>query len=356
MSANHRQQLSLLSIPSGQPYQAQPHFPLYSPALPTAIHQGFPPAFPPPSLLQTPVQPSFFPPPSGAPHRSLHQGHRAQTSVSLAAAGIHPPPGIPVTPLQQTQFPPAFGGPQFPPFQHRNRRQPSISTGGPPKAQLGGVGKNYRPPSPTAVALVNVAAQNQKVKKTIVNLPKETTPAIDEKPSERAHFARTPLPLHLIPPQPSPSPPDVISAVIHPEDSLRTSIPDTVDVFLPAKVCCSSAAVCISNFFCQPAWEVLKKKFIEEKLEKLGVEKGSGSSSTVPHIHAPHARAASVRRFLSPLWFRSLFRRYLPLQILLYYSLSSTNSNRYKFLRHTLRPFRHNCPNILLITRRLPLQ
>lgn len=31
---------------------------------------------------------------------------------------------------------------------------------------------------------------------------------------------------------------------------------------------------------------------IEEKLEKLGVEKGSGSS--VPNIHAPHARAASV--------------------------------------------------------------
>ena len=30
--------------------------------------------------------------------------------------------------------------------------------------------------------------------------------------------------------------PDVISAIIHPEDSLRMSIPDTVDVFLPAKV------------------------------------------------------------------------------------------------------------------------
>lgn len=36
----------------------------------------------------------------------------------------------------------------------------------------------------------------------------------------------------------------------------------------------------------------MKQKMIEEKLEKLGVEKGSGSS--VPHIHAPHARAASV--------------------------------------------------------------
>ena len=249
MSANHRHQLSLLSIPSGQPYQAQSHLPLYSPALPTAIHQGFPPAFPSSSLLQTPVQPSFFPHPLGAPPRPLHQGHRAQASVALSAAGIHPPPGIPVTPLQQSQFPPAVGGSQFPSFQHRNRRQPSISTGGPPKAQLGGVGKNYRPPSPTGVALVNSVAQNQKVKKTIVNLPKETTPPVDGKPPERAHFARIPIPLHLVPPQPSPSPPDVISAVIHPEDSLRTSIPATVDVFLPAKVSCSSVAVCLSLIF-----------------------------------------------------------------------------------------------------------
>lgn len=245
MHANHRQQLSLLSIPSGQPFQAQSHLPLYSPALPTAIHQGFPSAFPPPSLLQTPVQPSFFPLSSGAPPRPLHQGHRAQASVALAAAGIHPPPGVPLTPLQQSQFPPAFAGPQFPPSQHRSRRQPSISTGGPPKAQLGGAGKNYRPPSPTAVPLAN-APQNQKVKKTIVNLPKETTPAVDGRPTERAHFARTPIPLHLVPPQPPPSPPDVISAVIHPEDGLRTSIPDTVDVFLPAKVSCSSATVCLS--------------------------------------------------------------------------------------------------------------
>ena len=237
MSANHRHQLSLLSIPSGQPHQAQSHVPLYSPAMQTAIHQGFPPLFPPPSLLQTPIQPSFFPPPSGAPPpRPLHQGHRSRASVALAAAGILPPPGVPVTPIAQSPFPPPFGGPQFPPFQPRSRRQPSISTGGPPKAQLGGVGKNYRPPSPTAVALANVVAQSQKVKKIIVNLPKETAPAVDGKLPERTHFARTPIPLHLVLPQPSPSPPDVISAIIHPQDSLRTSIPDTVDVFLPAKV------------------------------------------------------------------------------------------------------------------------
>ena len=65
-----------------------------------------------------------------APHTTATVLHRA--SISLAAAGIHPPHGPPLTPLGHAQFPPApFGGPQFPPF--RNRRQPSISIGGPPK-------------------------------------------------------------------------------------------------------------------------------------------------------------------------------------------------------------------------------
>ncbi len=40
------------------------------------------------------------------------------------------------------------------------------------------------------------------------------------------------------------------------------------------------------------SWDTMKRRIIEEKLERLGVERGSGS--TVPHIHAPHARAASV--------------------------------------------------------------
>jgi hypothetical protein len=233
MSRN-RQQLAMLSIPPG----ASQH-PVYSPVVQTAIHQGFPPPFPQPSLFQTPIQPSFFPPPSAVPPRPLHIGHRSQASVALAAAGIHPPPGVPATPLAQSQFPPAaFGPPQFPPFQPpRSRRQPSISTGGPPKAQLGGAGKNYRPPSPTAAAVANATTtQSQKLKKTIVNLPKESVPGVDGEPSTRTSFARTPIPLHLVPPHPSPSSPDVISAVIYPPDSLRVALPDTIDVFLPGKV------------------------------------------------------------------------------------------------------------------------
>ncbi|OBZ79892.1 hypothetical protein A0H81_00127 [Grifola frondosa] len=59
-----------------------------------------------------------------------------------------------------------------------------------------------------------------------------------------------------------------------------------VDVFLPGKT----------------AWDTIKRSIIEEKLEKLGVERGSGSS--VPHILAPHARAAS-----EPDWRRGSGRR-----------------------------------------------
>ncbi|KAI9436935.1 hypothetical protein H4582DRAFT_366964 [Lactarius indigo] len=263
---DHRQQLARLSIPP--PFQV----PLYSPAIQTAIHQRFPPAFPPPSVLQTPIQPSFFPAPSPGPPRPIHPGHRAaQASIALAAAGIHPPHGPPLTPLGHAQFPPApFSGAQFPPF--RNRRQPSVSIGGPPKAQLGGAGKNYRPPSPT----VNAVTVTQKSNKATVNLPKETVPAGDGRPPTRSSFARTPIPPHLVPPQPPVAPPDAISADIHPPDNLRVEVPNTIEVFLPGK----------------SAWDEVKKKFIDEKLEKLGVEKGNGSS--MPHIHAPHARAASI--------------------------------------------------------------
>jgi len=42
----------------------------------------------------------------------------------------------------------------------------------------------------------------------------------------------------------------------------------------------------------QSSWESIKQRQIEEKLEKLGVERGANS---VPQILAPHARAASVR-------------------------------------------------------------
>jgi len=44
----------------------------------------------------------------------------------------------------------------------------------------------------------------------------------------------------------------------------------------------------------QSAWDAIRQQVIEEKLEKLGVERGSGTSML--QVHAPHARAASVRQ------------------------------------------------------------
>ena len=41
---------------------------------------------------------------------------------------------------------------------------------------------------------------------------------------------------------------------------------------------------------------MMKRRIIEEKLEKLGV--GGGLNGPVPQINAPHARAASVRHFI----------------------------------------------------------
>ncbi|KAI0318178.1 hypothetical protein OF83DRAFT_57011 [Amylostereum chailletii] len=275
MSMQHRHHLSRLNIPPPlqQQHPMHPQQPMFSPALPTAFHPNFPPQ----TALQTPMQVGFFPPPN-APMRPMHRAH---PSLALASAGIHPP-GIPMTPLGNGQFPPGMVlaqtpfTPMFPPVNGRHRgRQPSVSTGGPPKAQLGGAGKNYRPPSPTATP---VAPAPVKSKRGAVALPKETVPGADGAPATRQPWARTPLPHDEVPPQPLVPPPEIASADIYPPDIWRRQIPDTVDVFLPGKA----------------AWEPIKQRVIDQKLEKLGVEKGLGSYSTVPNILAPHARAASI--------------------------------------------------------------
>ncbi len=76
----------------------------------------------------------------------------------------------------------------------------------------------------------------------------------------------------------------------------------------------------------------MKQMAIEEKLEKLGVERGSGSN--VPHIYAPHARAASVCLFTPAHPLRFMVRsRYLRPRTLLFFSSSSTNSSNHKTRR-----------------------
>ena len=154
----------------------------------------------------------------------------------------------------------------FAPLVFPVRHKKQVSIGGPPKAVLGGP---QRKPSlqPTL-----------KPKKLVVRLPAHS-PALP------------PLPVHAAPAVPQPDP---ATRDIFPPDIWRRVVPDTIDVFLPGQVR-------LLWFFALPApradapqhaWEALRQQVIEQKLVQLGVERGSGSS--VPHIYAPHARAASV--------------------------------------------------------------
>ncbi|KAH9919765.1 uncharacterized protein BXZ73DRAFT_80282 [Epithele typhae] len=277
MVSQHRQQLSRIFIPGPPSLNSQqPHPPLFSPALPTAIQTNMHPPFGfpgGPHPLHTPMQANFFAPiPPNAPNRPMHRTRRA---------GILPPPGVPMTPLGQS-FGPQMGLPPFaPPFVPRSKRAASMSVGGPPKAVLGGPQRKVSPLPGTPVvpstpAPVAVAPPPTKTKKVIVNLPRETVPGDGDAPATRASFAREPVPHAEVPPVVDFKPPETSTIELYPPDSWRLHLPPTVDVFLPGKA----------------AWDGLKQKVIEEKLEKLGVERGSGSS--VPHIHAPHARAASI--------------------------------------------------------------
>ena len=87
---------------------------------------------------------------------------------------------------------------------------------------------------------VRVPAPTTRTRKKIpVNLPQETLFFGDGRlPTRRSHFARTPIPPRLIPPQAPVLPPDVISADVYPPpDSLRVEIPNaTIRVSLPGRV------------------------------------------------------------------------------------------------------------------------
>ncbi|KAF5356305.1 hypothetical protein D9756_004271 [Leucocoprinus leucothites] len=253
---------------------------MFSPALPTALQQGFHPPFPVHNAMQTPMQPFFNvnvnPPPPQAHNRPTHHPNSA-SMAHLAVAGIHPPNGFPMTPVSGAPGGGHFSRPslmlgpgQLPPFPHR-RRQPSI--GGPPKAVLGGPARKLSPIPPGASIS---PAPPTKLKKVVVNLPKETIEGEDGSPPTRQPWARSPIPLRPGEGERNVDSVELITREVYPPDAWRRMMPEVVDVFLPGKA----------------AWDEMKQQAMEEKLERLGVERGSGSN--VPHIFAPHARAASV--------------------------------------------------------------
>lgn len=244
MSVHHRQPtLGRLMIPPNLCLQQPGQAVMFSPSLPTVIQQGFGPPFVGPihGNVMTPMQANFMPtlPIAGRPIN-----HRARASIAqLAAAGIPPPIGPPLTPLLPGQFPP--GVPpmlmQPPQFQPRSRRAPSVSTGGPPKAVLGGPGAKNRVTTDTAPTPIAVAPP-QKIKKVIVNIPRETiktgegVQGDDELP-RREIWSRVPLRASEIPETVDLAPPEATSVELFPPEEWRSRMPPTIDVFLPGKVC-----------------------------------------------------------------------------------------------------------------------
>ncbi|KAJ3902176.1 hypothetical protein F5879DRAFT_924044 [Lentinula edodes] len=304
--------LNIPPVPASLALQQPGMHPLYSPALPTSLQQGFHPPLPLPGhgAMQTPMQPFFNPVqmiPPGAPGR---MGHRVgQQSMNfnmgnmgsvaqLAAAGIHPPNGFPITPMgghfprqSMAGFPVGMPAPHNP-FPNRNRRQ--LSIGGPPKAVLGGPQRKLSPNPPPSSGVISTgvsgsttplgpppnSAPTVKVKKHIVNLPKETIPSDEEGvPAIKAEFARVPLKPEEVVDITELWYPELMTCEEFPPEDFRHLIPPTVDVFLPGKI----------------AWERLKHAAIEQKLEQLGVERGgSSSASSFVQPYALHGRAASV--------------------------------------------------------------
>lgn len=226
----------LSSSPSQQPMAGTFHGP-YSPA---SLHPHF--SMP---LQHSPIQPFFTPQLSARP--THHQGQPSM--AHLAAVGIHPPNGFPITPIGGHLSRPSMmgipgqGQPSGPPFPHRNRRQ--LSIGGPPKAVLGGPARRLSPLPPASGA--NPTAAPAKAKKLSVNLPKETILGDDGQPVSRPSWARTPSCTLEVTHPPIPTV-EIATAELYPTDEWSQRMPNTLDVFLPGKVCLSIIRVAAPIF------------------------------------------------------------------------------------------------------------
>lgn len=250
----HHGRMLSINLPQNMAQQAGGQ-PLYSPALPTALQTQFRPSMPyglphPLALsnmnpMQTPLQSQFFP--QGQP---FVPGHAQRASLG----GPHSM-ALPLTPgfnagFQQHQLPPHLAaaaglpnaGPQggghgrsgsvTMPF-NRNRRQNSVSLGGPPKATLGGPTNKH-----TAAPLVNPASSTAVLEKTLkgkklaVKVPNESAIEGGSIPL----YARTPIPISELPHFEEPAALDTATAPLFPEERPKGEMPKTIDVFLPGKV------------------------------------------------------------------------------------------------------------------------
>ncbi|CAE6399787.1 unnamed protein product [Rhizoctonia solani] len=209
--------------------------------------------------------------------------HRHHASIAM---------GMPLTPgggvFQQQQQPhfaamggpnpqPPIGGLGLPPFVPRSRR--TISIGGPPKAVLGGPNRKTSPLPPTPAGESAPGLPDVKKKKCTVKLPLEADEELEDEESTRrtkSLWSREPVPPSQLPPQVVfDDELEIMTVEPHPEHVKQKEIGLTTAVFLPSKV----------------QWDLMRQEIIEEKLAKLGVERGSG----VAYLPSQsHGRAFSI--------------------------------------------------------------
>jgi hypothetical protein len=217
-----------------------PHF---YPSLPPGVQAFGPVPGTPPAFYPGPHQHQIPP-----PHMNMH---RSRPSLALMNG-----PSVPATPLNQAAFMPHMApmgglnspqpGASFQPgpgYFPRSRRNPSTSTGGPPKAALGGPArKQSLLPAVIATNATEPVATpvdtKVKGKKASVKLPVESYFDEAEGSTERQYhpWARKPLPSASIPLFDDLPPPEITSIEINVEPWSKYQLPDTVEVFLPGKV------------------------------------------------------------------------------------------------------------------------
>ena len=120
------------------------------------------------------------------------------------------------------------------PFIPKSRRTPSM-IGGPPKATLGGPNRKVSPMPPTVQAAA--IAEKLKAKKIPVKLPAESEEIdLSVEGARKSLWTRSVSATYESSEVASLPPPSITTGAVHPDESHKTNLPDTIDICLPLPV------------------------------------------------------------------------------------------------------------------------
>ncbi|QRV76805.1 hypothetical protein RhiJN_04820 [Ceratobasidium sp. AG-Ba] len=203
----------------------------------------------------------------------------------------------------------------------------------PPKAVLGGPNRKTSPLPPMTPAGENAPGlPDVKKKKMTVKLPLESEEdKVDGAESggrTKSLWSRSPVPASELPPEVLiDSGLEATTVEPHPDHVTRGDLPNSIGVFLPGK----------------HAWDVMRQEIIEEKLAKLGVERGSGASYLPSQ---PHGRAFSISTPADP---SLLFSKLNKLQASQSPSLASSPGPNSPFFHAPRLPHQHGYTQSLAV-------